>query len=368
MGEGVLRLAELHARFGDRAAQRAVLDGAIADVRQSLMADPFDVPRLRRLRDLFTARADGTDVTDVSAQGIAAVGQLLSLLGISEAALSGRLAPLRGIATPSLTTSGVLAPGFATRLRLPAATGFAAEIWAKIAPTAAEMFDAVPSRSPLRDRVGAGTEPRLAWIESAAAAIGLPALELALSKRADGPDDLVTASEGTQPALVVGRAALMGAGPVRFRVGRALSLLQDRALMFDTRTSEELATLFAAAAVVAGASAPGTERAVSDVAGYAKNMQRLMGRKERKALELEASRFGFEGVDGAAFHAAVLATADRLGLVLAGSIEVAVRVICGETAPSLAQIAASPRAAELLRFALSEDYLALRRDADEGSH
>jgi hypothetical protein len=160
----------------------------------------------------------------------------------------------------------------------------------------------------------------------------------------------------------------MGGGAVRFRVGRALSLLQDHALMFESRAPEELATLFAAAAVVAGAAPAGDPRPAAEVTGYAKNMHRLMGRKERKALELEASRFGFETVDGAGFQAAVLATADRMGLVLAGSIEAAVRVICGVAAPGQAEIAANPRAVELLRFALSAEYLALRRDADEGRH
>jgi len=101
------------------------------------------------------------------------------------------------------------------------------------------------------------------------------------------------------------------------------------------------------------------------VAGYAKNMLRLMSRKDRKALELEASRFGFETIDGGAFQRAVLATADRLGLLLAGDIEVAIRVICGG-APTPADIAANPRALELLRFALDADYLVLKRDADGG--
>jgi hypothetical protein len=54
-------------------------------------------------------------------------------------------------------------------------------------------------------------------------------------------------------------------------------------------------------------------------------------------------------------------------LVLAGSIEPAVRVICGAPAPTQAEIAANPRALELLRFALSEEYLALRRDAEAGA-
>ena len=48
-------------------------------------------------------------------------------------------------------------------------------------------------------------------------------------------------------------------------------------------------------------------------------------------------------------------------------IEPAVRVICGAPAPTQAEIAANPRALELLRFALSEEYLALRRDAEAGA-
>ena len=365
MGEGVLRLAELHARFGDPASQRAVLDAEIAEVRRRLTAAPFDVPRLRRLRDLYTARASGTDVADVSAQGIAAVGQILSLLGVSEVALTGRLAPLRGSsAPPSLTASGVLGPGFATRLRAPGAGGFVAEIWSKLAPTAAEMFDAPPAKAIPRERIPPGSEPRLAWIESAAATVGLPSLELVLSRRGDAADDSVVAIDGAEPALIVGRAALMGGGTVRFRVGQALSLLQDHATMFETRPPDQVEALFAAAAVVAGASPADGARPPAEVMAHAKNMQRLMGRKERKALELEVSRFGFETVDGAAFQAAVLATADRLGLVLAGSIEAAVRVLCASAAPAQEEISANARAVALLRFALSDDYLALRRDAE----
>jgi tetratricopeptide (TPR) repeat protein len=361
LGAGVFRMAELQARFGDVAAQRAVLDDAIAAFRADLAREPLDTPRLRRLGELYAARVTGSDADELSALGIAVVGQVLALLGVVEKPLDGRLAALGGAAQRDIAPRAGFGAAFLTHLRAPGAGGFAAEIWAKIARTASEMFEAAHVKPPARERVAPGSEPRLAWIEAAAAAVGLPALELMLSKRQEPSDESVVAIDVGEPALVVGRAAFSGSAASRFAVGRALSLLRDRAVMFDSRTPAEIATLFAAASRAAGVAGPG--EAPPEVAGYAKNMLRLMSRKDRKALELEASRFGFETIDGAAFQSGVLATADRLGLLMAGDVEVAIRVVCGG-APTPDDIAANRRALALLEFALGADYLVLRRDVN----
>jgi hypothetical protein len=100
----------------------------------------------------------------------------------------------------------------------------------------------------------------------------------------------------------------------------------------------------------------------------------MLGRKELKMLELEAARFGFESIDVGGYRAAVLQTADRLGLLFAGDVSVALRIVhAAEIAPAAEAavldheaLAASPRALDVIRFALSEDYLALRLDAGAG--
>jgi hypothetical protein len=56
-----------------------------------------------------------------------------------------------------------------------------------------------------------------------------------------------------------------------------------------------------------------------------------------------------------------------LGLLFCGDVEVALGVVCGRKTGLTPQvIAADPRARELLRYALSEDFLALRIDAAAG--
>src|SRR5207245_1327157 len=162
---------------------------------------------------------------------------------------------------------------FWSRLRLPGAAGFPAEIWPTLAAAAREMFPIIDHRVPPRERVAAGAEPRLAWIEEAAAALGMPALELSLVK-------------GGDPAAL---SVVAGGAATRFRIGRALGLLGDRAVLFDRLSGDELGTLLAAAAIVAGApaAAAGAGRGVEE---RARLLGKAMSRKERKAPELEASR------------------------------------------------------------------------------
>ena len=372
LGEGLLALADLHARFGDLAARQSVLDDGIAEARRALAQSPCDVARLRHLRGLYVARVADAPAHDASAElaghGVSVVDQVLGLLGASEGGAAAELPALR---IPVLR--GVLPAALPDQPGAAGVRGFAAEVWGKIARVATEMFDAAKIKPPARERVGAGAEPRLAWIEAAAAAMGLPALELLLSKRQEASDDTVVAIDAGAPALAVGRAALAGDAAIRFKVGRALSLLRDRAVMFEERSAGEVATLFAAAAAASGAGTavstgtlPGVD-GLADVAAYGKNMLRLMSRREKKSLELEASRFGFEPVDGAGFQAAVLETADRVGLLLAGDVATSVRVACGGTAASPQALATDGRALALLRYALGEAYLTLRRElAEEG--
>jgi hypothetical protein len=229
------------------------------------------------------------------------------------------------------------------------------------------MFPAVDPRAAPRERIGPGSEPRLAWLEAVAAAVGVPDLELVFPKRGSASDVSVTPLDGPDPVLLIGRGVLAGDAPTRFRVGRALSLLRDHASVLDRVSADQLASLFDAAAMVAGA--PARAEATTTATRGADDVARLLGkamsRKERKTLEAEAARFAGEVIDATAFQTAVLANADRLGLVLAGDLEVAVRIVGNfELATAPSAIVAHPRVRELIRFALGEDYLELRRACD----
>jgi tetratricopeptide (TPR) repeat protein len=368
LGEGIRELVTLHERAGALGARRDAIHHAIVGMRRDLMADPLHVPRLRRLKDLYDLLVAGGDHSapgDLGATGALVTRQMLALCGEEVELPSVHRGALRG----------TLSSSFWSRLRLAGAGGFSAEIWPLLASAAGELFPPLRSRPPARERVAPGTEARLAWIEEAAAAVGLPTLELSLPKTGTATDDAADLSavpiEGIHPALMVGRGLLAGDAAARFRVGRTLGLLRDRAVIFDRITAIELGTFLASAAVVAGAPAPVALGAVKGVEERAKVLGKAMNRKDRKALELEASRFGFEPIDAAFFRESILATADRLGLVLAGDVAVAVRVVGGldvdsDTALPLTEIAANKRALELIRFALSEDYLTLRRDTGAG--
>ena len=321
LGDGIPELVAHHERSGAVAARRDALDDAIAGLRAALMEDPLDLPRLRRLRDLYvlcgSGQAPDRDPTD--ALGAVVTGQLLALCGEGVTLTSPQ----------DFGPRGTWGPLFWQRLTLPGALGFAAELWPTLAVAATELFPAAVTRPPQRERIAPGSEPRLAWIAAAAVAVGLPTLQLSLSHGGDPSDRSVIPIDGPQPELLVGPAVLSGDPASRFRVGRALGLLRDRAVVFERMSVGELGTFLASAAVLAGAPSPVGGRALKSVEEHAKLLGKSLSRKDRKALELEASRFSFESIDAALFRESVLANADRLGLVLANDVEAAVRVIGG---------------------------------------
>jgi hypothetical protein len=145
----------------------------------------------------------------------------------------------------------------------------------------------------------------------------------------------------------------------RFQVGRAIGLLVQRATVLEQAGADDLAPLFACAAILAGVAPPvglphPTETLQRDVA-------RAIGRKDRKALALQASRFPFETFDLAAWRAAVLGAANRFGLLVVGDPALAAIAVAG----GAQAVANSPAALELLAFALGDRYPALQRAARE---
>jgi tetratricopeptide (TPR) repeat protein len=347
LGDGTRALVALHDAVGDAAGARLTIEREIAQLRVALDTDPADPPRLQRLHAFVEAlrpRRPSDSALDealVAVTGVAAAvrGDATSLPDVQPAGAKARaLAPSH-------------AGAFWTQISHPGALGFMAEIWPHLVEAAQALFPAPPEAgAPRAARVAPGSEPGLAWVEASAGAIGLPALRLALASAQSLAAPVVPVLD-SEPGLVVGPSVPGGGAGARFHVGRALALLRDRAIMLDWMNADDLASLFECAAVIAGVS-PASGGAPPEA--MLRTVNRVMSRKDKKALLLQASRFGFEPMDAAHWKRAVLRTADRLGLVLCGDVAVAARIArAGDT---------GGRVADLLRFALSETYPLLRRE------
>jgi tetratricopeptide (TPR) repeat protein len=345
LGDGVHALVALHDARGDAGGALETIEREIAELRQALVADPLDDLRLERLDvflDLLATRAPGTPGV---AEARAAVSEVRTLL-------VGAAPPPRASAPP-LPVQPRGGAAFWSELAHPDALGFAAELWPHIVEAASAMFppplNPVPPRS---TRAAPGSDPRLAWIEAAAAGMGIPDLRIFLAP-ADRAPARVTAAEIPEPALVLGPAALEPDPELRFQIGRALGLLRAQATVLEHAPPEALGRLFAAAAVVAGAPpAPGVAPPSDDTVRL---VSRHMNRKDRKALGLQASRFGFDRIDPARWQQAVLRTAERFGLMVAGDAAAAVRALAGAIAPP-ETLRAHAGALELLRFIVGDRY------------
>jgi hypothetical protein len=159
---------------------------------------------------------------------------------------------------------------------------------------------------------------------------------------------------------VILRADALGSPTLRFHVGRALGAIAARSTVLERASAPDLAPLFAAAAVVAGAPVPAGLPAPPE--SLLREVTRALGRKDRKALALQASRFGFEPFDLPAWRTATLRAGDRFGLLVAGDPAAAAAALAG----GARAVAGNLAALDLLGFALGESYPALRR-AVEGA-
>ena len=346
LGEGTRALVSLHDAAGDAQGALVTVDNEVADVRRALAADPLDVRRLERLRELLgMARGHGSAAPIEEAE--VAVASVLDLVKgkADQTAPAGRPRPFAPKA----------ARAFWADLAHPGAGGFASEVWPNLVEAAIELYPAAAARGKRHPIPPA--EQRLAWIETTATALGITGLHLFQIAR-DAVAAPVTAVEEPGPVLLLAMGAENSLA-MRFQIGRALGILAQRATVLERVGPDEIAPLFASAALVAGVAPPiGLPKPSEDLL---RTVTRAVSRKQRKALALQASRFPFEKIDVAAWHEGVLRTADRLGLMLAGDAAASALALAGGAAASAAQVATNPAAQDLLRFALSEQYAALRK-------
>ena len=339
LGPGVAAVVALYDAAADARGALQIVEIEVADQRRVLAASPLDAPRLARLAEwVAEARRRGGQPGGDAA--IAAVRALAS--GRSLPPASPPVAPRHGRA-------------LLAALADPAAGGFVAEIWPHLAGVAEVLFPPPAGDQPLPAAVAAS----LAWVAPLAAALEIPRLDLLVRAGNAGP--VATPVDRAPPALLLEASA--PADALTFFAARAVGLLALRAGALDGTSADDIAPLFSCAAVLAGGAVP--KRLPKPSEALLRDVGRLLDRKDRKALALQASRFGFEPLDLEAWQAAVLRVADRFALLVTGDPARAAIVVAGGPAA----VAASPAARELLGFALSETYVAARRAAgyEEGT-
>jgi tetratricopeptide (TPR) repeat protein len=332
-------------------AEAMVVNHVIANLRHELAVDPFDVRRLECLRDLAGLRGQG-DLRDVAAQ-------LLAALGVGSA--RGRARDIvRPVSVPAL---GAL--GGAGDRDTPPAVALANEIWPHFADGVARLYPRDPAElgASRQTRIEAGLEPRLAWAESASVALGIPSLSFYVG----GYEDLaVNAFDVPEACLVLGRGVVGGDPASRFRVGRALALMRQRATVLDRISLVDLEMAFAAAGWLA-AEQPHPRIDTTTLKSTAKRLAKALSRRELKSLESYEEAWSGGHIDVRAWKDAVLRTADRFGLLVAADLAVALRILAGGKAgPAPGALSPAelrgPACFDLVLFALGDRYRNLRRE------
>jgi tetratricopeptide (TPR) repeat protein len=344
LGPGAAKLVSLHDAAADARGALQVVEREIAELRRTLGGTPLDVRRLERLGHwLADARHRGS--AGAEAEALAVVENVRALAG-------GRASPLRAPAAVAPKTGRA----FLTEIADRAAVGFVAEVWPHLLEAVAAIFP--PPSRPRPAPLGPELAPRVAWIGAAATAVGIARLSLFVAREPGAPPAVPLDSSPESTVILASDA--LSSPALRFHVGRALGLIAEHAVVLERTSAADLAPLFSCAALLAGAQIPAglpkpTESLLRDVT-------RAVGRKDRKSLALQASRFGFEPFDLEAWRTATLRAADRFGLF-----------VCGDPAAAAVAIAGGPKAVpgnpialDLLGFALGERYAALRRTVEGG--
>ena len=222
--DGTGALVALYDAAGDARGGLETVMRELADIRRALAADPLDLRRAKRLAEyLAMARSRGASAPIAEAE--AAVASVLELV-------HNQLPPPRrepwNRMRPFAPTA---ARAFWAELAHPAAGGFAGELWPHLVEAALLLFPP-PSPRGRRATAAGAADPRFAWIEASAAALGVTGLHLYLGRE---PGPAVVAVEDPAPGAGAGarrREHVGGAIPRRPRAGRA------RAARHRARTRE----------------------------------------------------------------------------------------------------------------------------------
>ncbi len=328
-----------------------LLRGALGALLANLERRPTDLPSVRRL--VKVARG----LRDDALQQVAL--SVLSALGAADAAseqtlaqLSARKARTPQVAASEQTLRAILASGD---------DGPLADLFALLAPTIAEALGpnlgscGVGRRDKIDPRSGLALRNEIAaW----AGAFGIREFDLYVG----GKEPLdVQGIPGETPALVVGPSIKAPLSPmIRARVARELVAMVRGTTVARSRDDVTIAAIVVAACKIAEVHIDHPPYAV--LAEIERLIGKAISRKTRKAMA-DACRAIVAGrAEPRAWSRRVLASHDRIAVIASGDPAAVLCEVLGVPIERLGQaIVGNARAEELLRFALSPQYLQLRR-------
>jgi cellulose synthase operon protein C len=353
--EAIERLAGIYGRSGNRSAVVQHLQASTEQHRAELARHPFDPRLYRQVGRIFQWQRQ-LDRLYCACLAQSALGSLDDVDQRFMVEHQRRCGPMpKGAVAKSRYDSAIVPE---------AARGPARDLLVAAGPVL-QRLAAVDMESLGLDKsskVKQGQPLRTACDELAAV-LGGVTFDLYVSRT---KPDLVAAEYLNGPALVLGSRLASGnvlTAAERFRIGRALFLLLENALVLRDRSVREIRQLFLAlgraATPICELPLRGTSDDSTALDDETKQVLKLLGRKDRKLLGsfLPGVATLFEGLDLGEFARALSYGANRAGLLLAGdakpALDEAMREMGGPAA-------LGPDLGDLLQYLVSEEYFSLR--------
>jgi tetratricopeptide (TPR) repeat protein len=340
--------------------QRAELTNSLtAFLQVRLRVNPTEA---KLLRTLAKVRALGG-----SRDGLFCTLQVLDALGQATDQEVQELRNLQALAPPG--PQRPLTPDGIARIRHPEQSGLAEQLHQLIAPLLSKVYAADAQAL----RLGKAQRPRGADLlvercQNAGEVFGIQQLVL---KRSEDPAITIVAVPESEPTIAMGPQLgpdLPAEG--RFLLGRAVWHLLAGTSAFAQRTETQIRALHDAAIKEGNRDFQPTERRLG-VDALQREIHRNLPRRLRRPLsELAAQLAHADEESMLRWCRAVKLSSDRAGLLLAGDLRAALPVIVpgwtdtdsAQRARLVPRVEESTTARDLFVFALSDDYLNLRRE------
>lgn len=265
----------------------------------------------------------------------------------------------------SVPKAAIAADDWRTCMAHPREGGFAAELWETIAEGAAKLTGVDSGRLGFSraDKTSLKAATRqYPMLANGIQCFGATNVELYIS---DAKKQYARVVSTAKPMMYISTdVAKAETAFTRFLLGRALAQVRTRTGTLAQLRDDEVMMLFAAAARVANVTPPPSSVAAitsadgAAVADRAKALNKQLGRRERKNMQLLTSRFS-ELSDPLAWRQAVIGTSARAGLLFGGDISVALDIMdVGRGGRSLKDDKAG---LELLAWAVGDAHRTLRK-------
>jgi tetratricopeptide (TPR) repeat protein len=360
-----VRAARLFEEIGDAAQARSALEEAVGAA--PLGVEPVThLASLLRATDVGAANRALSGAIDrqrealerkVGMERVEAIAELASARGDERLARHARAAlahlegrSLRADPDPGEPPNRPASAGALASLRHPGLAGLAAEVLTLMEAAIGEALEVELTAAGVQkaDRVAPkNLAARAPLVVAALAFFGVGEVEVYVDgARADRCEVL----PGKSQRLVVGGAVAGGSAPAtRYAIGRAAySLQQGLSGFLAERDPQAVLTAARAAAGIPGVPSDPRSAAIA----------RVVGRKERKGLQgLAAGLARPDALDGRALRVAAEVTMARGALLFSGDLSSAIDALRG-----LAPSAGEDPPIDLIRFALSQSFAALRAE------